>query len=143
MKKILGVLVAVVFAVVLFAPISNAVAANSGTADVTNETLSAQVGTYQDLDHYDVNQGTVTVYWYNSTSGSYETLTNGTDYEIAYSNGSVKTLSGGDVSDGDDLKVSYEWQQTDPMTTTIITLVPLLLLVMIIVVMSRAIEEKM
>lgn len=142
MKKILGVMFGVVVAMTLFLPVSNAVSAHSGTANVTNETVSAEVGTYQDLTGYDIDNSTVTVWWYNSSSGSYEQLSDGSDYELAVENGSIKPLSSGDVSDSDELKVSYEYQQTDGSTTTVITLIPLLLGVLVIGKMSMVIQEK-
>lgn len=140
-KKLMAVMIGVVMAVVLFMPINDAVGAHTGSADVTNESLVADPGTYQDLNGYDIEEDSETVWWYNSTSGEYEQLTEGTDYEINYTAGSIQYLTSGDVSDGDDTKVSYTWQQTDPTTTTVVTLIPVLLAVLIIGTLGNKVSE--
>jgi len=132
MKRQLALMLGVVFAVVMFLPINGAVTENTGSQDVTNETFAADPGTYQDLNGYDIEDNSETVYWFNSTSGNYEEVTSGSDYEINNSAGTIKFLTSGEVGDGDDVKVSYTWQQTEQTTTTVVTLIPLLLGVLII-----------
>lgn len=142
MKKVIGLLFAVVMAVVLFVPISDAVTQNTGATTVTNESVDGVTDTYQDLDGYDIETDSETVYWYNATSGSWETLTSGTDYEMNYSAGEINLLSSGDVSDGDDVQVSYTYEQTSGITTTIVGFVPLFMAVLIIGIMGQRISNK-
>lgn len=140
-KKLIALMLAVVIAMTLFLPISNAVSNHSGVEAVGNESLSADPGSYQDVDGYDVDESTLEVEWYNSTSGNYETLTEGTDYEFRYTPGEIKVDTSSDVSEGDELLLTYEYQKTDPTTTTVITLVPLMMGVLVIGIMGRRISE--
>jgi len=142
MKKVIGLLFAVVMAVVLFVPISDAVTQNTGATTVTNESVDGVTDTYQDLDGYDIETDSETVYWFNTTSGSWETLASGTDYEMNYSAGEINLLSSGEVSDGDDVRATYTYQQTSGMTTTVVGFVPLFMAVLIIGIMGTKISEK-
>jgi hypothetical protein len=141
MNKTIALLLGVVMATVLFMPISNAVGEYTGDSDVVNETVPGETDVYQDLEGHDIEDGSETVYWYNSTSDSYETLDSGTDYEMNYSAGEVNLLSSGEVSEGDNVTISYTYQQTDATTSTIIGLIPVLLAVLIIGTMGNRIAE--
>lgn len=128
-------------AAIVFVPLNTVVTQNVGSQTVTNETVTASVGEWQDLEGYDLDQNSETVYWYNSTSGSYETLTEGTDYEIRYDSGELKPLSGGTVSDGDELKATYDYQATSPIVTTVVLLVPTLVVLLMLVTAARPVMD--
>lgn len=133
-RQIAALLIAVTIAATLLVPISDVVSSGTGQQTVTNTTVTADVGNYsEDLEGYDVDETSETVVWYNSTSGSNETLTEGTDYEFDYQDARVKPLATGPVSDGDTLYVSYDWQATDSTVSTIAGLVPLFVALLILV----------
>lgn len=142
-SKVAATLIALTVAATLFGPVSTAVTQNSGTVSVTNETVTADVGNFTELDGYDIDENSETVYWYNSSSSSYETVSSGTDYEMGYENGSIKATSGGTIGDGDKLKVSYDYQATDPTSTTVITLIPLFMALLILVVLASKVMGMM
>jgi hypothetical protein len=135
-RTIAGFLIAATVAITLFNPISAAVDGNSGDVDVTNESLTATPGDYQDLDGYDVKSGSETVYWYNSSSSSYEAVSSPDDYEMNYSSGSIVFNSSGKVSSGDDVKVSYTYAATDGTTSTVVALVPLFVALLVLGIMA-------
>lgn len=132
-------MVALTIAVTLFNPIAGAVTSTSGVQTVTNETVVADHGNWSELDGYDVEDGSVTVYEPNG-SDSYETATAGDDYEVDYSAGSIQTLSSGSIDDGAELRVSYEYAATDGATTTILEMIPLFLALLVLGVMAGKIQ---
>ena len=135
-RTIAGFLIAATVAITLFNPISAAVSGNTGDVDVTNESLTATPGEYQDLDGYNIKSGSETVYWYNSTSGSYEEVSSPGDYEMNYSDGSIEYNTSGKVSSGDDTKVTYTYEATNGTTTTVATLVPLFVALLVLGIMA-------
>lgn len=135
-RELATVLVALTIAATLLAPITAAVTDGTGTQSVENETITAETDTYQQVNGYQVDDSTLVVEWYNETSGSYENLTEGTDYEFNYSAGSIQPLSSGDVSDGDELRLTYDYQATDSTTTTVAALIPLFVSLLIIGVLA-------
>lgn len=135
-------MIAVLIGIVLLAPLSATIAANTGTVSVTDETASADVGSYVELGGYDAVADSETVEYYNSTTDSYETATAGTDYEFVDRNASVKALSGGEIPDGAELRVDYEYQASDPTTSTIVGLVPTLAAVMALAVMGERLRRQ-
>lgn len=143
-RTVAAILVAAAIAATLFAPFAGAVTDNTGTQSVTNESVTAApAGEVASLGGYDLVSGSETVYWYNSSSSSYEQVTAGTDYEINEEPGEIKTLSGGEISDGDDLKVTYDYEATGSTTTSVVTVAPLLLALLVLVVLSKPIMEGM
>lgn len=134
-----AVFIAVTVAAVFIGPISTVVTGTTGQQSVTNESLTADVGTFQDLEGYDVDDSE-TVYWYNKTSGQNETLTEGTDYEFDYTEGRIKFLSGGSVSSGEDVYVSYDYQATSATVATIGGLVPLFVVLLILVKLTNKMD---
>lgn len=142
-RKVAAVLVALTIAASLFGPVASAVNESTGVQSVDNETVTADVGNWAELDGYDVDSSSVTVEWYNSTSSSYETVSSGTDYELNASDGSIKALSGGDIGDGDELRVTYNYSATSGTTTTVGNLVPLFMALLIIGVLAARIQEMM
>lgn len=125
---IVGTVVAVILGAVLMPAAVEAVNNSTGEQTVTNETVTAQSGEYVDLDGYSIVSNSETVYWYNSTSDSYETVSSGSDYEMNYDPGEIKALSGSSViSDGDKLRVSYDYEASGSTTTFVAGFIPLIL----------------
>lgn len=137
-KEVATVVIALTIAATLFVPIADTVEGNSGTQTVTNESVTADVGNYTELDGYRIDEDSETVY---NASGA--EMTRGTDYEMGYENGSIKALSGGSISDGTTIQVSYDYQATDGTTSTILDLVPLFVALLILGVMAAKIQEAM
>lgn len=136
-RTIAALLIAVTIAGTLVVPISDIVDSSTGTQTVNNTTVTADVGNYSaDLEGYNVVQSSETVYWYNSSSGSNETLSEGTDYEFDYDDARVKPLASSDVSDGDTLYVSYDYEATDGTVSSIAGLVPLFVVLLMLVKLS-------
>lgn len=142
-KQLAAVLIAVTFAAVLFTPFYDAVQDNSGDVTVTNESLTADPGTYQELKGYRINDGSETVYWYNSSSGSYETVSSPGDYEMDNDQGRIKLNSSGKASAGDDVKATYTYAATDSTTTTVLDLAPLLFALLMIGVIGAEVQKQM
>lgn len=139
-RTIATLFIAATIAMTLFNPVSTAIGDHTGTVTVTNETVTADVGNYTDLEGYDIDQGTDTVYWLNSSSGSYEQVSSPGDYELAQKNGSIKANQSGTIGDGDSLKVSYDYTATDATTTTVAAIVPLFLLLLVLVTIASKIQ---
>lgn len=139
-EKIAGVMIALTVAAVLLNPVSAVVSDNTGDVDVTNETVTADHDTYVDLDGYDVETNSETVYFQNGTS-DWETATRGTDYEMNYTEGSIQALSSGNIADGEELKVSYTYTATDGTTTTVVTMVPMFVALLILGVIASRVQD--
>lgn len=122
---ILGLALATVIGMVFFAPVVDAVNSNTGTQSVTNETVAAQHGEYVDLSGYDIDSGE-TVYGFNDSSGEYETMSGGgTNYTMNYSAGSIQVTNGdGTIQDGEDIKVSYDYQAAGELASLVIGFIP-------------------
>lgn len=142
-RHIAGLVIALTIAATLFVPIQDTVASNSGVQDVTNESVTAQHDVYVELNGYNVESGSETVYYTNDTSGNWETATRGTDYEMAYSPGEIKALINGSIDDGEELKVSYSYEATDGSTTTVVTLVPLFVALLMLGVMAGRMQDAL
>lgn len=140
-SKIAGVMIALTVAAVLLNPIAGVVNDNSGDQDVVNESVTAQHDEYVDLDGYDVETDSETVYFQNGTAGTWEEATKGTDYEMNYTAGSVQALSSGEIEDGEELKVSYTYAATDGTTTTVVSMVPLFVALLILGVIASRVQD--
>lgn len=140
--KIVGVLLAAVVLGVLLGPLTAAVTDNTGEQSVTNETVTADVGSYVDLQGYSVIEDSETVYRFNSTSDAYEETTRGDDYEMDYGAGAVQALESGDIDDGDELRVSYDWEATDSTTTTVASYIPMFAILIVLVMFVDRIRRE-
>jgi hypothetical protein len=130
-REVATVLIAAAIAATLIPAFVTATDA-TGTQSVTNESVTADVGNFTELDGWNVNSGE-TVYWYNSSSGSNETVSSGTDYELDYDNGRIKALaSSSTISDGDTLYVTYTYDVTTGTATTVANLVPLFVVLLLL-----------
>lgn len=135
--RIVGAMILLVVVGALFIPLVDTVNSETGTQAVTNESVTAEVGTYVDLENNDLVSSSVTVY--NSTDAE---MTEGTDYEVAYDNGSIKALSGGSITDGNTITVSYDYEATSDMVATIAGLIPLLILVSVLAFVAAAVRDE-
>lgn len=123
-KVALGMAVFVAVGMVFFGPLQTAVADNTGTQSVTNETFTAEFDKWQDLQGYDVDD-TETV-WVENGSSTFEQATEGTDYEFNYSAGEIKMLNTTLVDAGDEVRVTYDYQAAGTLATTVITFIPVM-----------------
>lgn len=139
-RQLATVFIAITIAAVFLTPISTVVTDSTGVQTVENETVTADVGNYSGLTGYSVDSSSEEVVWYNSTSGQNETLVEGTDYEFDYEESRIKPLSGGSVSDGETLYVSYDYQATSETVATIGSLVPLFVALLILTTLSSKID---
>lgn len=136
--KIIAIVLAVVLGIVVMQPVVGAVNDNTGTVTEA-ENVTADLGNYSDLGGYDVVSGSVVV---ESSDGT-TTYSQGSDYEVALENGSIKPLSSGTITDGETLNVTYDYQATDSSTTTVLGFVPVMFGVLLFVVVSRGVMGGM
>ena len=129
--------VALVIGVTLLSPINSAVIDNTGEVDVDEESLTAEIGEWQSLANNNLVEDSETVEYYDDGTDEWVTATEGTDYEINYDDGEVQFLEGGAVSEGDDVRVSYTYEATDSMTTTVLNLIPLFVALFLLVALAR------
>jgi hypothetical protein len=144
-KGITGLLLAVTIGAIFFVPVTDVLADSTGTVEVQNETVTTNA-TYTDdfkLDGYDVVSGSETVEVYDSGNDSYTALTEGTDYTIDYTNGTVSFESGGSVSEGDEVRASYDYEATSGLVTTITDLLPVFLGLLLLVPMANKVQQEM
>lgn len=143
-SKVAVVLIAATVAAVLFTPFATTVADNSGTVTVTNESVTADLDNPVDLEGYRIVSGSETVWGFNDTSGNYEQLSAGTDYNLHEQNGSITFLSTSTVvQDGETAKVSYDYEATDQTTATIVDLLPLFVALLILATLATQIMNRM
>lgn len=145
-QTIIGVTIAVVIAITLLSPVVASIGDNTGSQTVTNETVtsSATLGETYDLDGFDVDPGSETVYFENGSAGSFEVATGGgTDYTLHEANGSITLESTGEIDAGDEVKVSYDYQATDDTTATVLGLVPLFVALLALVVVAGPMMSRM
>lgn len=141
---IVGVALALVLGMVFLQPVVSAANDNTGTQTVTNESVTANVGTFVDLGGYSLADGSETVYMLNDTSGEYEVATSGTDYEMSYNDGAIKALeTSTHIDDGENVKVSYDYQASDGLTETVGTFVPVMLATLLLVVAANGVRKEM
>ena len=76
---------------------------SEGAQTVTDESVTARLGKWVDLQYRNVNASSVVV----TDSTGTTTYVEGTDYEINYRLGMLRALSGGAITDVQDLLVDY------------------------------------
>lgn len=137
-QVVIALAVAAAIGMVFLGPVTTAVNENSGTTTVTNESVTADVGSYVELGAYSVIDGTETVY---NASGAEQTA--GTDYELAAENSSIKALSGGSIADGETIAVAYDYQASGELATTVMEFIPMMLGLLIFVGIARHVQKEM
>jgi hypothetical protein len=140
---VLGFVLAAVFGLIFLQPVVGAVNDNTGQQSVTNETVTADLDSYVDLGGYDVDEGSVTVYGFNDTSSSYETVADA-DYDVREPEGELRVNSSASVvQDGETVKVSYDYQASDGVATTVIQFVPVIMATLVLFVLSQGVQRGM
>jgi len=140
-KGITGLLLAVTIGAVFFIPVVDVVNSTTGEVEITNETVTTNADyneTYELRDDIVTDSDTLE---YNDT-GTWTTLSSGTDYELDEANGTVDILSGGVVAEGDEVRASYSYQATDGIVTTISGMIPLFLALLLLVPMANKIQQE-
>jgi len=138
-KLILTVALAITIGIIVLQPVISATNDNTGVQSVSGENVTADHGNWSSLSGWDVQSGTVVVEDQSGTT----TYSEGSDYEINLTEGELKALSSGTISDGETLNVSYDYQATDGMTEMVVGFVPVMFGVLMIVAATRAIQQKM
>lgn len=140
----LGAVLTVVIGMVFFPAITSAVDGATGTQSVENETVTAQEDEWVDLEGYKLDSGTVTVYGHNESDDSYETATEGDDYEIRLDSGELQALNDSTlIDDGETVKVSYDYQASDATTTLVVGFVPVMVAVLLFWVIAQRAMDMM
>lgn len=139
-KMALALAVFAAVGMVFFAPLNSAVQDNTGTQTVTNETFAVAFNDSYDLQGYDVDDSE-TVWAYNQTSGSFEQATEGTDYEFDYDAGEITPLNTSLVDSGEDMKVTYDYQASGTLATTVILFIPVMFGVLIFTKIAMQTQE--
>lgn len=135
---VLGLAIFAAVGVIMIGPVSTVVADNTGTTTVTNETVNADYNESVDLRGYDIDQGTVTVYGFNDTSGAYEVASSPGDYSLNTDPGELDVNASSTlIQDGEEVKVSYDYQAAGTIATLVIGFVPLALGLLIFVGISQ------
>ena len=138
MADIARIAVVAVIAVSLIGPFINVVGSSSGVQAVENETVTADYDSYVELEGYSIVDGSVRV-----DDGAGETYSAGADYELNQSAGSIHALSSGNITDGQTIEVSYDYEATSGTTTTIVGLLPMFMALLVLVVMAGAATDMM
>lgn len=141
-KVVIAVVVAVVVGMLFLQPVMTAAESNTGQQSITNETVTAETGTFVELDGYAIDANSETVYGYNDSSGSYEQATQGTDYELNYDGGELKVLNGSTlIQDGEDVKISYDYQASGQTTSLVAGFVPVMLVLLLFVSIALKVTD--
>jgi len=139
-KVVLTLAVFAAVGVLMISPVSTTVNENTGAQSVVNETHAVDFANVIDLSGYDVDPGSETVYGYNETASAYEVAPAG-DYTLTDSSGELELSSSSTLFDeGEDVKVSYDYQASDELTALVAGFIPLGLGLLIFVGIARRVE---
>jgi hypothetical protein len=140
---VVGVIIAAVVAI-LFLPVAvDAVNNSTGLQSVGNESVNSDYDTHVDLQGYDIDENSETVYGYNDTSGSWE-VAPGSDYEMDYDAGSINISSSSTlIQDGEEVRVSYDYQAAGTTTTLIAGFIPLMIGVLVFVTLAKGVMDRL
>lgn len=141
-NKIVALVIAITIGAVFLAPVADVVSSNSGTQTVTNGTVTTSLdyNTTYELDGYEIVSDSETIERYNTTSGDWETLTKGTDYEIDNAAAELNVIDTLATDAGDEIRASYDWQATDGTTAAIVDLIPLLMALLLLVPLANRVK---
>lgn len=137
--KITAVVIAATIAAVLFLPFASIVTDGTETQSVSNEEFDAEPGTYQDLEKYNIVDGSETV---EVDDGTGAVSLSDSEYQLNNTDGTIN-IDSGSANEGDTVIVSYDWQQTTGATSTIVDLLPLFVALLILVTIAAEIMNKM
>jgi hypothetical protein len=138
-----GLLIAVTIGAVFFVPVVDVIDSTTGEVEIENETVTTDASfseTYE-LSGDNITAGSETVEVYSS--GSWTTLTAGTDYALNDGAGTLQFSDTTDVSAGDEIRASFTYQATSGIVTSIADLLPVFLGLLLLVPMANKIQEEM
>lgn len=119
-RLVAATLIAMTVVAVFIGPLASITGSNTGTVGEVDN-VSADVGNYVELDGYDITAN------FSAYNDSGTELTEGTDYELNKSDGTILIKSGSsNVADGESVGAVYEYQASSSTTATIADLVPML-----------------
>jgi hypothetical protein len=143
-RTLITLVVGAVIAVAVLNPLITTANDNTGSQDVVNESVTASVGEYVELQGYAVDSGSETVYGFNDSEGDYEVASSPGDYRMNYSAGEIWVNSSSTlIEDGEEMKVSYTYQASGSTTETVVTLAPLLVALIVLVAFTDQIQEML
>jgi len=138
-----GLLLAVTIGAIFFVPVVDVIDNTTGEVEIENETVTTNASfdeTYELRgDNITADSETIEV----NSSGSWTTLTAGTDYALNEGEGTIQFNDTTDVSAGDEIRASYTYQATDGIVTSIAGLLPVFLALLLLVPMANKIQEEM
>lgn len=137
-RQLIALAVGLVIGVSMIGVLIPVVNDNVGEQTPDNESVTANIGEWQDLEGWDIDPNSETVL--NSTDTE---LTQGTDYEMNNTAGEIKFLSTASTSDGEAMQVSYTYQASSSTATTVLDLVALFVALVLLVALSRPIQEEL
>lgn len=142
-NKIVALVIAITIGAVFLAPVADIVTSNSGMQTVDDSTVTTSLDYNQtyELEGYQIVTDSETIERYNTSSGSWETLTKGTDYEIDYAAAELDVLDTSATDAGDELRASYDWEATDGTTGTIVELIPLLMALLLLAPLANRLQD--
>lgn len=148
MARIANVVLALaVFAavgVILLNPVAGIVDGTTGTQSVTNETVTADYNSSSDLEGYDINTGTVTVYGFNDSSSSYEVAESSGNYTVLEGPGEIEFNSSSTLIDeGEEVKVSYEYTAAGSIATLVIGFIPVAIGLLVFVGLANGVQREL
>ena len=138
-----GLVVAITIGAVFFVPVVDVIDGSTGEVQVENETVTTNASfseTYE-LSGDNITAGSETVEVYSS--GSWTTLTAGTDYALNEGAGTIQFSDTTDVSAGDEIRATFSYQATSGIVTSIADLLPVFLGLLLLVPMANKIQDEM
>lgn len=141
---ITGLLLAVTIGAIFFVPVVDIIDGSTGEVEVDNSTVTNNVGfneTY-DLRGQNISAGSETIEVYDNGSGSWTTLTSGTDYTLDEDAGEIEFSDTTDLDAGDEVRASYLYQATDGIVTSISGLLPVFLALMLLVPLANKVRSE-
>ncbi len=138
-----GLLLAVTIGAIFFVPVVDVIDNTTGEVQIENETVTTNASftdTYE-LSGDNITAGSETIEV--DSSGSWTTLTAGTDYALNEGEGTIQFSDTTDVSTGDEIRASFTYQATDGIVTSIAGLLPVFLALLLLVPMANKIQEEM
>jgi len=142
-NQIIGLVIAITIGAVFLAPVTDIVSTNSGTQTVSDDTVtqSLDYNTSYELQGYDIDADSETIERYNTSASSWETLTEGSDYEIDYATANIDFTDTTATDAGDEIRASYDWRATDETTGGIVQLIPLLMALLLLVPIANKVKD--
>lgn len=136
-RMIAGTLIALTVVAVFIGPLSSVTEGNTGDVEF-DQSVTGDTSQYVEVEGVYEITGNYSVELSDGTS-----LTEGTDYEINQTDGTILAIDSTNVNDGDTLVVKGEYSATDGTTTTVATLVPLFAALLILTTIAVRVQRMM